>query len=114
MADTNSNTDEIEEKTLTNQWLFNEIMRHIEPELLQSNEELELKYTQETEADMTERLERYQQAFTRYHEVANQLKKGLEMDILTKRKERRLTSIAEDSKQAEEVLNNLSDKIDNA
>jgi hypothetical protein len=36
------------------------------------------------------------------------------MDILTKRKERRLTSIAEDSKQAEEVLNNLSDKIDNA
>jgi len=114
MANPHLDTNKNPKAWLTNDWLYQEIMRHIEPDLLLSNDELKELYSDDDEEALQERFERYQKAYHRYEEVAHQLKKGLEMDIITKRKTKRLKSIAEADKEAANVLNNLSDAIDEA
>jgi hypothetical protein len=109
MANTQITTDDA---PLTQDWLYQEIMLHIEPELLLSDEELEAKYKEETSAGFKERLLRYQKAYNRYNEVAEGLKKGLHNDIVTKRKEKRLVTIKEDVKKDEQALDQLSQQIE--
>ena len=82
------------------EWWYNEIMRHIEPELLTTVIPTHAEtYKDESGEDRVARIEGYDKAFAMYDNVAADFEQTLHKDLETMRKKSRAATRAEEKKE---------------
>jgi hypothetical protein len=80
-------------------WLYDFIMRGIEPELLHSEEELEVRNKGETAISHAARMERYEQAFKEFDRVLSLITGSLMEETQKEKSLRRRASGVEEARQ---------------
>ncbi|OGJ56223.1 hypothetical protein A3D88_03030 [Candidatus Peribacteria bacterium RIFCSPHIGHO2_02_FULL_52_16] len=97
---------------LSAEWLYDEIMASIEPDLLTKNIPLlEERYKGETEEQKKMRQEHYQVAFLIFDRVAADLEKEMKADVTLWKKQMAALANAEISVEEQSQLTQLEDSI---
>lgn len=99
----------------TSEWFYDEIMRHIEPDLLSTviPHHAEI-YEKETEEEKKARMKAYDEAFFIYDQVADEFAAAFAEDMRGLRKEAREQAVREDTAKSGETIKGIESQIDEA
>lgn len=97
------------------EWIYDEIMRHIEPELmLDSIPTLEQRYQEESDEDRTARLGQYQKAFAIYDEAYPQVMGLLDEGARAIRKNAKAVAMQQEQEEKDAEVAAIERIIDSA
>ena len=96
----------------TSEWFYDEIMRHIEPDLmtnvLPTHAE---KYKNETQEQRVERMQSYDKAFTIFDKVADEYEKEFHQDVVDLKKKSRSKAMKEEVREKKKALKKIEDEL---
>lgn len=97
----------------TSEWFYDEIMRHIEPDLLTTVIPTHAeKYNDETQEERVERMKAYDAAFAIFDKVAEEYEKEFMEDVQKLKKQSRSKVMKEEKKERKQELSNIEKIID--
>ncbi len=97
----------------TSEWFYDEIMRHIEPDLVTNVIPTHAeKYKDETQEERVERMKAYDAAFTIFDKVAAEYEKEFMNDVQTLKKQSRSKAVKQETKEKNKELRNVEEQLD--
>lgn len=97
----------------TAEWMYNEIMREIEPDLLTTELPKHLeKYARETQAQREERMKAYEQAFAIFDTVAAACEQEMRHGVEELRKQAHAKAVSEEGRERAEELRTIEQEMD--
>ena len=97
----------------TSEWFYDEIMRHIEPDLLTNVIPMHAeKYKQETQEQRVARMKAYDAAFTIFDKVAAEYEKEFMDGVQALKKKSRAKAVKEEKSEKRKELKHIEDELD--
>ena len=95
------------------QWVYDEIMRNIEPDLITTRiVHLDEMYANETEEEGKKRMQSYEKAFEIFDAVAAQFEKDFHSGVLKLRKDAHAKAIQDERKERDQNAKNIESTFD--
>ena len=97
----------------TSEWFYDEIMRHVEPDLMTNAIPTHAeKYKNETQEQRVERMQAYDKAFTVFDHVADAYEKDFHEDVEKLKKQSRSKAMKEEKLEKKKALKKIEEQMD--
>ncbi len=99
----------------TSQWLYDEIMRHIEPDLVTTMLPRHIDmYAKESQKERVARMKAYDEAFAVFDKVAAEFEQEFHHDVQRLKTDAREKAMTEEKKKEKNVLEKIEDEMGDA